>query len=78
MPYCNNVHGYIKQDNVNNKKESIFKPFSEFCLIFVFKTNLMNMTKHFQKCGLPLHLHISKRLCHPQGVHKPNLKSAKI
>jgi hypothetical protein len=45
MLYCNNVHGYIKQSNVNNKKKSIFKPFSELCLIFVFKTNLTNKSK---------------------------------
>ena len=32
MPYCNNVHGYIKLNKVNNKKDSIFKSFSEFCL----------------------------------------------
>lgn len=48
-PYCNNLHGYIKQRNVNNKKESIVKIFSEFWLIFVFKTNLMNKSKTLSK-----------------------------
>ena len=49
-----------------------------FFLTFIYETRRRTSYKRTSKYGISPLLHVSTCLCHPQEVHTPNLKLAKI